>query len=431
MSIDQFQFDTAQNSSAVDVMQGMRKAKKAGRGMFGIFLEIAKLRYGKGKLTLEEYFMYELYDDTRYSPEAKRTFLSQHNMMLDSPWRLVAKDKPVLTAMLSGLGLPVPETQALYHANRTVGGAIALRNQNDIHRFLRKQAQYPMFGKPFDRACSLGTARISGYDASSDTVTIGDDSVVTVEKFTEMIQSMGQDYLFQTLMLPHSSISKLIGPSVSSVRMFVITDKDGSSLFRAAWKIPATVNSADNFWRVGNILAGIDVETGKIGRTLTRTEKGTEPIASHPVTGAQFDGMVFPMWEQMKETVLAAAVNLPGCSFQGWDVALTDQGPVIVELEGDGGNPIMEQLCFDSGLLEERYLRIVADGNKNPAKPVSRAPVASQDPTASSDESGEESAPEIEPGDVEVSHAESAESKAPIVIAPVIVSTTSDATTSV
>jgi hypothetical protein len=30
---------------------------------------------------------------------------------------------------------------------------------------------------------------------------------------------------------------------------------------------------------------------------------------------------------------------------------------VLVELEGDGGDPIMEQLCFDTGLLEGRYLR--------------------------------------------------------------------------
>jgi hypothetical protein len=47
---------------------------------------------------------------------------------------------------------------------------------------------------------------------------------------------------------------------------------------------------------------------------------------------------------------------VPSCHFQGWDVALTDQGPVLVELEGDGGDPIMEQLCFDSGLLQGRYL---------------------------------------------------------------------------
>ncbi len=107
------------------------------------------------------------------------------------------------------------------------------------------------------------------------------------------------------------------------------------------------------------MLAGINVDTGRIEKTLVRTANGTDSIAQHPLTGASFDGMVFPLWSDMRDTVLAAAVNLPGCHFQGWDVALTDRGPVLVELEGDGGNPIMEQLCFDSGLLTPRYLRVV------------------------------------------------------------------------
>jgi hypothetical protein len=58
----------------------------------------------------------------------------------------------------------------------------------------------------------------------------------------------------------------------------------------------------------------------------------------------------------MRDVVMRGAAAVPSCHFQGWDVALTDQGPVLVELEGDGGDPIMEQLCFDSGLLQGRYL---------------------------------------------------------------------------
>jgi hypothetical protein len=58
----------------------------------------------------------------------------------------------------------------------------------------------------------------------------------------------------------------------------------------------------------------------------------------------------------MRDVVMRGAAAVPSCHFQGWDVALTDRGPVLVELEGDGGDPIMEQLCFDSGLLQGRYL---------------------------------------------------------------------------
>lgn len=370
MSTDQFQFDTAQNSSAQDFLQGVRKAKQAGKGMLSMICEIAQLRRGQGQIRPDEYFMYGLYDDARYSKETKRTFLSQQGKQLDSPWQAVAKDKPLMTAMLQGLGLPTPETQAIMHSCRTVADAVPLRNREDVCRFLREQANYPIFGKPFDSACSMGTAKIDGYDGDRDAVILGDD-LVPVEGFAELVEALGRAYIFQTLMLPHPEIAKIIGPSVSSVRMFVFSDDNGCDVFRAAWKIPASANVADNFWRVGNMLAGIDGETGKIVKTMHRTPTGLEPITAHPTTGVSFTDMVFPHWDEMRATVLAAAVNLPECHFQGWDVALTDRGPILVELEGDGGNPIMEQLCFESGLLNDRYqnvVKAVKDAEKNERK---------------------------------------------------------------
>ena len=359
MSNDQFQLDSAQGSSSMDFVDGIRNAKATGKGMVAMISEIAKLRLGPGKLRPDEYFMYGLYDDNRFSPEAKRTFMSQDCYLLDTPWRTIAKDKPLITAMLQGFGLPVPETQAILHPTRTFGDAKALRDLDQVGDFLRNDAQYPIFGKPFDSNCSVGTVKINEYDKANDSVLAG-DQWVPVDGFAKSIEDLGRHYIFQTLLLPHPAITERIGASVSSVRMFVFSDQDGCSLFRAAWKIPASINHADNFWRPGNMLAGVDVETGKIGRTIVRTESGgIEPIAAHPFTQQPFDGMVFPEWEKMREVVLRAAVNLPTCHFQGWDVALTDRGPILVELEGDGGNPIMEQLCFESGLLTERYLDIV------------------------------------------------------------------------
>ena len=375
MTSSNFELDVQRSNPALDYLSGIRRAKAAGKSLGSMVMEIIKLRRGPGKLQPEEYFMYGLYDDERFSPEAKRTFLGQNNLLLPSSWADIARDKPTFSALLRGLNLPIPETQAIVHPTRDYPGAISLRGREDICRFLRDEANYPIFGKPFDSVCSMGTAKINAYDPAQDAAILGDGTAVSVEVIAEVIDDLGLAYLFQTLLRPHEDIEALIGPCVSSVRMFVMSDENGCSLFRAAWKIPATANDADNFWREGNILAGVDVVTGKIGRTLVRTQSGTEPIAEHPITGVAFDSMTFPHWDQMRETVLAAANQIPSCHFQGWDVALTDQGPILVELEGDGGNPIMEQLCFDSGLLQERYLRIVeaAKERDKQARSTSRA----------------------------------------------------------
>ena len=356
MSTDNFQLDAQRTLPGLNYLTWMRRATESGKTLGGMLKEIASLLFGPGKLQPEEYFLYQLYDDQRFTPEAKRTFMGSNRPTVHSPWAQIVHDKPTLTAILRGLDLPIPETQAIVHPTRTFGGAKTLRNRDDIIEFLRNDANYPIFGKPFDAACSLGTANISGFDGSRDCLVLSNQETVALDDFVDEVERFGWKYLLQTLMRPHPDLIPIVGDRVCTVRMFVLQDHEGCQLLRASWKIPASANGADNFWRAGNILAGVDVETGQIIKTLQRTPDGTEPITHHPATGASFENLVFPEWNSMREAVMAAAPNLPGCHFQGWDVALTDRGPVLVELEGDGGDPIMEQLCFETGLLQGRYL---------------------------------------------------------------------------
>jgi len=216
---------------------------------------------------------------------------------------------------------------------------------------------YPIFGKPTDSRCSLGVAHLQRYDRDTDHLVTKLGRSVPVAEFMEQVEQFAQGgYLFQTRLEPHPKIAELVGDQLSTVRMFVLVDDEGATLLRASWKIPSGESVADNFWRAGNMLGGIDVETGRIVRVLRRTAGGTAAIDKHPKTGADFTDLVFPEWPQLRDVVMQAASAVSSCHFQGWDVALTDRGPVLVELEGDGGDPIMEQLCFDSGLLQGRYL---------------------------------------------------------------------------
>ena len=356
MSDANFKLDTARKQPALEYLTWMHQASEAGKSIGSMLKELVKLQFSKAKISPEEYFLYQLYDDERYTWEAKQTFMGSGAKRINSPWAIVCHDKPTFTALLQGLGLPTPETQAFVHPERSIGNAYNLRDGDDVRRFLREDAKYPIFGKPMDSVCSLGSANISDFDHAEDAIILSDGRHVDVDRLIEQIRQFDFKYLFQSLLLPHEDLIPIIGNRVSTVRMYVLQDDDGCELLRASWKIPGSTNGADNFWRPGNILAGIDVKTGKLGRTLQRTEKGTQPIDKHPVTDTEFADLVFPHWDKMVETVMRAAPNLSGCHFQGWDVALTDLGPVLVECEGDGGDTIMEQLCFDTGLLQGRFL---------------------------------------------------------------------------
>jgi hypothetical protein len=362
MSSTSFALDTKKDDAGLRYVAWLREAGKCGKGLATIIREIARLSWGQGKLQAHEYFMYRLFDDSRFTAEAKKTFLgadrqAQLLSALQMPWPEIAHDKPTLIALLRGYDLPIPETQAIRHRNRSIPLAKALRNEKDVAHFLRTEASYPIFGKPTDSRCSLGVSNLQRYDRNSDQLVTKLGRNVPVAEFVEQVERFAAGgYLFQTRLEPHPKIAAVVGDQLSTVRMFVLVDDEGATLLRASWKIPSGESVADNFWRAGNMLGGIDVETGRVIRVLRRTPSGTVVVEKHPKTGADFSGLVFPEWNQMRDVVMQAASALSSCHFQGWDVALTDRGPVLVELEGDGGDPIMEQLCFDSGLLEGRYL---------------------------------------------------------------------------
>jgi putative polysaccharide biosynthesis protein len=362
MATTSFALDTQKDDAGLKYVKWLHDANATGKSLTGVVREIASLLWGRGKLQPNEYFLYRLYDDNRFAPEVKKTFLGADRLAdllsaLEMPWPEIANDKPTLTALLRGHDLPIPETQAMRHADRTFPGAKALRNKSDVEHFLRKEARYPIFTKPTDSRCSLGVANLERYDRQTDCLITKRGLTVPVAEFADQIEQFAQGgYLFQTRLAPHPKVAEIVGDQLSTARMFVLVDDHGPTLLRAAWKIPSGESVADNFWRSGNMLGGIDVETGRIIRVLRRTPDGTIPVDSHPKTGASFKDLVFPEWDKMREVVMRGAAAVPSCHFQGWDVALTDRGPVLVELEGDGGDPIMEQLCFDSGLLQGRYL---------------------------------------------------------------------------
>jgi hypothetical protein len=363
MAATDFALDTKKADSGLHYLEWLREAFGTGKGLGGITRDVVSLSWGPGKLQPCEYFLYRLYDDKRFPAEIKKTFMGEDRLgelltALNMPWPEISRDKPTLTALLRGYDLPIPDTQAMRHHDRSYPGAMSLRTTADVEHFLRKQAVFPLFTKPTNSVCCLGVANLERYDAGADCLVTRHGRQVPVSDFAAQVEKYAEGgYLFQTRLAPHPSIVGLLGDQISTVRMFVLVDDEGPVLLRASWKIPSGESVADNFWRSGNMLGGIDVETGRVIRVLRRTATGTEVVEAHPKSGTSFEGLTFPEWDRMREVVMQGAAAVPSCHFQGWDVALTDRGPVLVELEGDGGDPVMEQLCFDSGLLQGRYLK--------------------------------------------------------------------------
>ena len=75
---------------------------------------------------------------------------------------------------------------------------------------------------------------------------------------------------------------------------------------------------------------------------------------SHPDTGAAFLEVRLQGWAELCGLVFDAARVFPGIRTQSWDIAMTDRGPVLLEVNY-GGDLNLAQLAEGRGVLDETY----------------------------------------------------------------------------
>ena len=51
----------------------------------------------------------------------------------------------------------------------------------------------------------------------------------------------------------------------------------------------------------------------------------------HPLTKIRFDGYEIPYWKEIEEMVCKAAMVNPDVHVVGWDVAISNKGPLLIE----------------------------------------------------------------------------------------------------
>jgi hypothetical protein len=349
-------FDFQQSSEAVFRTTGKSAHEQTG--------EIQDLRRAIGLLTPEEYYYYRLFDDARYDVAEKRRFLgraAQQKMIARCAarrWSGIVHDKILFQVLMQGYGFPMPRIIGTYHAQRSAPGAVALRDARELASFLRSSS-YPLFGKPVFGMFSLGSIRLESYDADRDALMIHDRTFVSVAVLVkELARYAARGYLFQEVKHPAGPILSACGDRIACARIVILVGASGPEIFRALWKVPASANIADNFWRPGNLLAALDVGTGRLTRVVRGTGLEQHEVDLHPDSGVALIGMHLPHWQKVKELTLSGARVLSGLSMQAWDIALCPEGPVVIEVNV-GGDFNLPQLAAARGLFDPQFAKFL------------------------------------------------------------------------
>ncbi|MFQ5643270.1 MAG: sugar-transfer associated ATP-grasp domain-containing protein [Thiogranum sp.] len=324
-------------------MTRLRAACSAsGQSVLPQLVDMIRLRAGPTRLGAHEYIDLRLYDNDKYSFAQKREFGGTRFKFavldsLNSPeWMATGNDKLVNYALLRALGLPYPEIHAIAAQRpRYFGDTPCFSAKAPLADFIRTEMSYPFFAKPARGYYGIGACAVSAYHAADDALELYDGSRLPVTEFTDqLLEHAGEGYLFQECLHSHPDVAAVCGNTVTTCRLDIFLDGDGPRLFYNTWKIPTGNNMIDNFHDglTGNLLGLLDNDSGTVKRVVDGIGPDQDEVMQHPDTHQRLPGFRIPEWDRIKALCFKAATAFPGLRFQGWDVAVTPRGPVLVEL---------------------------------------------------------------------------------------------------
>lgn len=364
--------DIAQPERKTELTGTLRRITQAcGRAPGTVLREWMGTSFGPGKLTFDEYIALGLYDADRFAGADLRSFVGLR--VSQDIWRQVnfrtdlygmVHNKVGMSAILQAHGFATIPILALYAATGAQATSGALHSRQALRAFLTQTACYPLFGKPIDGRQSLGTAGLARYDARDDALIGHDGRATPLEDYIDdIVAHYGNGYLFQRHVSPHPDTREICGDRLSTVRVLTLHKDDGPIVLRACEKIPGGANAADNFWREGNLLARIDRESAKRTHAISGHGLSLRQHSHHPDNGAAIVGTCVPNWRQVCDLALDGARLLKDLPLIGWDIAPTQEGAVIVEVNYSP-DLLMPQMADCRGILDAEMRAALEHGKR-------------------------------------------------------------------
>ena len=126
------------------------------------------------------------------------------------------------------------------------------------------------------------------------------------------------------------SLSRVYPDSVNSIRVLSRYRRGQAKIIAASIRFGRDGQVVDNMHK-GGLSLNVDLETGRLGRVGTAFYD-TLSYEAHPNSGVRFEDVTVEHWQELKDLIEKACHAFHELEFAGWDVAMSVNGPVILEI---------------------------------------------------------------------------------------------------
>lgn len=248
-------------------------------------------------------------------------------------------NKELFQIYFSSKGLPTVPTLGVH----TVGG------NNGLPECLAHARAF--FMKPVDGICGMSAHKVS----------VRDGRFFIKGHYVDLkaLLAHGGTYLFQPIVRNHPDLRRLNPGTLNTVRVMTCWDKknqDAALWCQPLLRVGREQGEVDNFFAGGLLIAiQADGTLGMWGVSHTK-DKVFSKTRVHPDSGITFSGLPVPFFRETIALALEAQRQLPMIPSIGWDIAITETGPLLLEGQHDW-DVVMAEIAHAEGQMA-RYREV-------------------------------------------------------------------------
>jgi hypothetical protein len=276
-------------------------------------------------------------------------------------WKCLTEDKAVFYSFCSHAGIPAPEMLAvLGKAGGRIKGVKPPSSREEWEHYFCNDLPAEFIVKPTLGAHGKGF-RIYRKDAPDFAVS---------ELYDHLTNSPEWDnFVIQRRIYNHSDISQLTGSDALQTARIItwVTPQGSIDVYLTFFRIVVGANPYDNYnyGLSGNLIANVEPASGRLTAATGASSNGIgfSVLTHHPKTGRQFANFELPHWQEARKLAERAAMLFLPLRTIGWDLALTNDGPLLLEgnAEWDPINHLVVHAAPDHQLRLADFLNRLRD----------------------------------------------------------------------
>lgn len=284
--------------------------------------------------------------DKNYFPEILYIPKFENYMNPHKEYVKVFEDKNLLSCFASSVGVLTPKTyfSCVMGLYRDADNNIV--KKEDIFEKLQNIGE--AFLKP-----TVGTS--SGVGCRLVNIINGVDKE-TGESITDIIKTVGNNFIIQEKLICHEAIRKLNPSSVNTFRVITYRWQDEIYNMPVLMRIGQGGKNVDNA-HAGGMFIAIE-EDGRLHRAAFTEFK--KEYLEHPDTHIVFENYIIPNVDKIIEAAKKMHMLLPQNGSYNWDFTLSAEGdPILIEANINGGSVWLPQMAHGKGPFGEKTPEIL------------------------------------------------------------------------